>query len=355
MTNYLRLWSRGRWTLEKVAPPWDPESRPVLVPQEDPSDPDAVVAWARGAQRGEFSRFSFGMVEDGASWDATRALTSVFQVPNDKNLARLYRVTLEHQTLHYVDDVVAVILGDPVPAERLYELGRWFACRAPHLETVKLGIALLSIVGTPDDRALLLRLAVIEELTQFALVALTNRFSDWESDVFELARNLTGWGRIEAIHFLASTTDSKVRNWMLREGYRNSVHPLHSALICAVSGNLIEELKNDPVEPEVLDAAADIMPCLLRGGPSPDDIYNYQDGIIALALYVSAVERALPALPGPRGHRRAVGDLVSFLEDDEQSWPILESIGWVPEVRNELLASAQAVLDSSKWDAAPGN
>jgi hypothetical protein len=96
---------------------------------------------------------------------------------------------------------------------RLAELSRWLCTHGNGRQQVKAGIALLGVSGTPDDSALVHKLGRLEELTLYAFVALSNLEPEQaDQAIFDLARQVEGWGRIHAFYRLAETTDAA---WML--------------------------------------------------------------------------------------------------------------------------------------------
>jgi hypothetical protein len=66
-------------------------------------------------------------------------------------------------------------------------------------------------------------LGELEEFTLYAVVALLNTQPGRQRAVFDLARRVTGWGRIHAVERLKDCDDPDVKAWLLRDGFRNDV------------------------------------------------------------------------------------------------------------------------------------
>lgn len=90
---------------------------------------------------------------------------------------------------------------------RLAELARWLCTHGVHYEQVTAGLALLGISGDIEDVGLVMRLGVEDRLTLYALVALQNLLLEPEQAMFELARRVKGWDRIDALYRLKDSTD----------------------------------------------------------------------------------------------------------------------------------------------------
>ena len=61
---------------------------------------------------------------------------------------------------------------------------------------------LLGVAGDGRDRDLLLLLGALEDLTLYAVVALARTQPDPDRAVFEMARRVAAWGRIQAVERL---------------------------------------------------------------------------------------------------------------------------------------------------------
>ncbi|MFD1079345.1 hypothetical protein [Longispora fulva] len=80
------------------------------------------------------------------------------------------------------------------------------ASRSSRREPVKLGLALMGLFPVVRHRDLLFTLGRHEEFTLFAAVALANGEEDPVDDLWQLARNVTGWGRIHLVERSATVS-----------------------------------------------------------------------------------------------------------------------------------------------------
>src|SRR5262249_22226983 len=147
-------------------------------------------------------------------------------------------------------------------------LAHSFVTESPDREPVKFGIAILGLFREPRDRDLFETLGRHDEFTLFCAVALANLSDDPDEALWTLARNVSGWGRIHTVERLARTENPAVKNWLLREGYRNSVMYEYLAATCARTGGLLLALSEDHVDRELLTGAGEIIQALIAGGPA---------------------------------------------------------------------------------------
>ena len=207
---------------------------------------------------------------------------------------------------------------------------------------MKLAIALLGITGQSCDRELLLMLGRADELTIYAAIALKKLLGEAEEEIWTLAKNTEGWGRIQAVFRLEGTTRVDIKDWLLREGHRNSIMSEEVAYFCAVNGDLVETLRNDADE-DLLDSIGELFQALVAGGPA-EDIRDLADGSQAAVLYLQKV-RASAKLTFPRFLAvRALQTLV-----DERRGESLRVVAWPVDAQWQVRTGAADYLRRPPW------
>ena len=148
-----------------------------------------------------------------------------------------------------------------------------------------------------------------------------------------------GWGRIQTVERLAHTQDPRIRGWLLREGFRNSVMNEYLACICARAGRLHEALASSQVDPELLDGAAEIFRALLTGGPA-EGIDDYGHAAEAAEAYVHHVwsGRWLELK-----HFLAVASLARYVDDPERQQNRRKE-GWTEQRLVQIHATCNDIL-----------
>lgn len=206
------------------------------------------------------------------------AIANVLRRPSADALAHLYELLRHGETITTVDAIL-VRLGNVLGERRpeLAVLARRLIMEAPDVEPVKAGVALLGISGKADDAALVSVIGRYEEITIYSVVALRKLLADPEPAIWSLAKAVHGWGRIRAVPFLTATTNPDIRDWMLREGFRNGVMYEYLAYACALGGDLRAALAREQIDADLLVASAELLGALIMGGPA-ESIEDYADG-----------------------------------------------------------------------------
>lgn len=259
--------------------------------------------------------------------------------PTREAVADLHERLADQRAVRVADGLVTELRRREPPAERVRAVGRHLAEHGVRRNPVKLGIVLLGVAGDERDRDLLLLLGAIEELTLFAVVALVNTQPDRRRTAYELARRVTGWGRIHAVKRLAGCTDPEITGWLLREGFRNDVMNEYLAHLAATTGDLYGALGEPEVDEALLAGAGAILAALAADGGPAEDLRDYDDAVPVLHRYAELAAAAEPTLD-------RLDDLLTIAHfvrhpDAGFSWPDGE-----PE---ELATRYAALLDRPVW------
>ena len=155
---------------------------------------------------------------------------------------------------------------------------------------------------------------------------------------------MSGWGRIHVVERLARTENSEIKDWLLREGYRNSVMYEYLAYTCATAGGLLSALSEDSVDQELLTSAGEILSALIAGGPA-ECIDDYEDGALAVEMYLGHMESSAETLDD--GMR--VRTIKLFLGDEATDWDSRAERGWTNERRDALRAICSGIMNRPEW------
>lgn len=276
--------------------------------------------------------------------DIYHALTRTLADSTGIAQTRLYELINEGEALEYVDRVLELVLEHrELDADALLQLARWWAREAPDRQAVKFAIALLGLFNEEDDLEMLMKLGRHEEFTLFVAVAISNSRDDAGNLLWQLARNVEGWGRIHAVELLAEHPTPAVRSWMIREGYRNTILYDYLVGVCARAGDLVGALRAPEVDPELIDGAAEIVEAMLR--VSGDELDRYDEAPEVVGLLLSHLSQAQPNLK----HLICVYSIYSELNNDEADWQNRRRQGWTEEMRGEHLSACERILFQDHW------
>jgi hypothetical protein len=277
------------------------------------------------------------------------AIADASRVQSAQALKRAYDLLSDEKALAMADPLLeAVLARKDLDLERLRSFARWLVTRAPDRTAVKIGVALLGIFRGDADRDLFLTLGRHDEFTLFAAVALQNSLPDPEPALFELAKSVDGWGRIQTVERLKATKDPGVKRWMLREGYKNSIMYEYLAHLCASVGDLRSALDAPEVDDALLAGAGDILRALIagQGGPA-EGIDDYPDGAVVTVHYL----RHLRAHLSNAALRQLMTlyTLKGFVDEPDEDWGKREPIGWTSDVRRAVRAQSEALIAAPRW------
>jgi hypothetical protein len=328
---------------------------------------DTVLPDDEAFNQGHSVRFVAGALDNffGSGAEETQVVRQVgklLQNPSGTQITALYQTLLERSVASWIDDAVPKIVQSAPDPARLAMFFGWLARNSPDREPVKFAIAMLGLITGSAHADMFLTFGAHAEFTKFASVALLTSLPPDHARValFELARNLRGWGRIDLVRRLAPDGDADFRGWLVREGFRNSVMDEYLAYIAATDGQLLKQLsdKNARDDDALMDGAAGIFDALtICGGPA-QDMCDYADGAPAVLRWFDLID-ARPA----NLHRAFVTQsLERYVAQTEEpdNWPaeIARDIAKRaaqfikrPEIRELVLGRLRSGSDPDFWQA----
>lgn len=353
--------------------PWDQNRRSIFefvqsadseadLPDED-EDQDEV-SFAAGAFDG-IGAYHMGREDkSNEARKIAKRLRSTINRPDKTNLRKFYKSLLSDSALSLADSLIdEVSSGKSVDIDRLKVLWRWVLMNAPDRAPVKLAIAMLGMFQTTELDQVFLDIGKHEEFTLYAAVALVNcrggNQQEADAILMNLAKSVDGWGRIHTVERLFGTKNPDIKDWLLREGYKNSIMYEYLAHGCAVAGDLKSALQMPHIDDELMDSASDILSALWVGGPAAD-IGDYPDAPIVVELFLDA-QRNRPIKLRPL---LTAAELRKFLTDEEDerhnSWSkshrekcsnLADQILRGDEVSNLVTQSLNDEDESTFWQA----
>jgi hypothetical protein len=134
---------------------------------------------------------------------------------------------------------------------------------------VKFAIAMLGLFKEGGTSEVVRALGRHEEFTLFAVVAIAGQAENPDLELWELAKGVNGWGRIYCVERLAGTTNTAIKAWLLRAGFRNSVMDEYIAHLAADTGDLVDELRQEHPDDALLAGAGGMLSAMANGAPGP--------------------------------------------------------------------------------------
>jgi hypothetical protein len=315
------------------------------LPDEDRLSQGSKLRWAAGALDGVTTHHMGAGRNEETVHRTVELVLAYSRQPTAANKAAVYQHVIAEHVVSIIDPVIEALVNESgIGHDRLYELARSFITEAPDREPVKFGIALLGLFRQPADMDLFQTLGRHDEFTLFCAVALANSTDDPDEALWTLARNVTGWGRIHVVERLARTENPAIKQWLLREGFRNSVMYEYLAATCARAGGMLAALNEDDVDRELLTAAGEIIQALITGGPA-EGIDNYEDARPVIEAYLGHIESCAETIED----FLHVNSVKCYLAEDDSRWAGRYDAGWTAECRDRLRSLCDSILDRPEW------
>lgn len=251
----------------------------------DEPEPDAnSISFAPGAIDGVFGYHGSTKSDDDIVTDLYMALASACESASDCNIRALYELLAGVSALNVIDPLIERIHQEQaLDANRLWVIVHWFATKAPDREPVKISIALLGLLRGRDDSEVFLTLGRHDEFAPYSAMAISNNEAYGDEVLWELAKAVEGWGRILTVEHLSKTSHPKIKDWLLRDGFKNRVMYEYLACICARAGELHIALEQDEIDPELFNSATELIETLVSGEGGPaEGLGDYERGCTAI-------------------------------------------------------------------------
>lgn len=219
-------------------------------------------------------------------------LQMVCQGETPENMGRLLMFLNEHLVLYLIDALLGQIQSHEleISARNLYDVGICLMTETDLPEAVKLGISLIGILNIQRDavcREILMTLGKCEEFTLYVLVVVAG-WPYGNREIFRLAQETRGWGKIHAVERLAPDTE-EIRQWMLCKGCENEISEGYLGLTCAEGARLMEQLARPRLDSEEFHGIGKILLGMLDEQLVPG-ISAWEDGTQLLEAYLAREE-----------------------------------------------------------------
>lgn len=178
-------------------------------------------------------------------------------------------------------------------------------------ECIKYAMAIMELLNIDEKVKKVIRtLGLSNEFTAFAVFCMMN----WESgneEIFEIAKKVSGWGRIHAVRQIQPET-KEIKDWLLYEGSNNNILGEYSALVCFEKAEIAQRLKVQLSDKE-FKAIAKIMELLTSEQPMPGlSVIDHQDEVLG-DFIKQAKNRVLEI-----EEYEAILNLLEYIKDQEE-------------------------------------
>lgn len=217
----------------------------------------------------------FGADESEESKSRIKQLSSLIGkiAKNGDNQSKsdFYREITENESvIGIIDEFLQKLVQSSLPVEPyLFDYANTLATKTNNRNTVKFGIAILGLCQNKKPIGDIKILGLHDEFTVFSAIAISNLSDNLVNDLWELAKQVDGWGKIQLVDRLAEMElNSEIKDWLVLEGYKNNIMYEYLALTCAKNGMLNEKLNAEYIDDNLYSSAGDIIIALMDEGPA---------------------------------------------------------------------------------------
>ena len=253
----------------------------ALLPDRDgladgfslPSPPDKTLArFADGAVDGIYIYHTEPQpASDEARKVMAKALQAVGKGEREEAAKLFEELGAKARAVSMIDDLQHYILEhrQSVSAESVVKFALYTLYNTNDRESLKFALSMLEVVRLDDDnlKNILRIVGLSDEFTLF-VIFIMQQWDNANEEIFRLAQKTKGWGRIHAVERLIPETP-EIRDWLLREGIKNTVLPAYSALNCWEGSEAENLLFADTISGEDFSAISRLIAALLDEGPCP--------------------------------------------------------------------------------------
>ncbi|PKB42505.1 hypothetical protein AX016_0672 [Cellulophaga sp. RHA19] len=190
---------------------------------------------------------------------------------DNQSKSDFYREITENESvIGIIDEFLQKLVQSSLPVEPyLFNYANNLASKTNNRNAVKFGIAILGLCQNKKPINNIKILGLHDEFTVFSTIALSNLSDNLVNDLWELAKQVDGWGKIQLVDRLSEMElNSEIKDWIVLEGYKNNIMYEYLALTCAKNGMLNEKLTVESIDNNLYSSASNIIIALIDEGPA---------------------------------------------------------------------------------------
>ncbi|QCR31115.1 hypothetical protein [Lysinibacillus sp. SGAir0095] len=287
------------------------------------------------------------LISEGVTPFYTKKLLKLFmeQVENPTNQTRkaTYEKIKDEKVISYFQELIELFVQEEKNEQRVQQEAIWLLEHAAHREVVKFAIIILGCTNCEGLKERLQMLALHEEFTGVALFALKNGTSNANDAIWQIAKSVNGWGKIEAIEFLEPDTE-EIRLWFLTEGTQNTVMNSYSSLTCAEKGKLDILLHEPDISEELFIGAGEIILGLLgEASHQAIDGYEYAGQVFMRYTYHAKTHyRNLEQF-------YILTQIAEYMDESDETWEERYATNWRPHERHAVQEAIEEIAKNPLW------
>lgn len=262
-----------------------------------------------------------------------------------------YRLITENEgVIGIIDDFLQEVVNNSLPIEPyLFNFAKDLATKTDKKNALKFGIAILGLCQNKSVLNDIKILGLHDEFTVYSSIAIANLSDNAENDLWELAKKVDGWGKIQLVDRLSRPDLSEpIKNWLIYDGYKNSIMYEYLAYTCAINGELHKKLETDEITHELFKSASDIIEALIAIGGPAEDITTYPFASQVIQDFIRHAKNQGTDISGFNALHK-IKDFLTELQNDigEQ-----KENGWNQDIISNCIIEIVEILNSRDWKVA---
>lgn len=275
----------------------------------------------------------------------TKLISKIAKYDDEQSKSDFYtEVTKNESVIGIIDQFLQKLVNASLPIEPyLFHYANKLATKTNNRNSVKFGISILGLCQNKQPIEDLKILGLHDEFTVYSTVALSNLSDNLLNDLWQLAKKVDGWGKIQLVDRLAEMElTEEIRDWLLLEGYVNSVMYEYLALTCAKNGMLNNKLQNESIDNKLFISAGDIIVALIDEGPA-----------LGMSGYDKATETIKNYIKHSKSQNLNIGNFITlhkikdYLEESPEDNETLKN--WNQNDLSNCLIDIYKILNSKDW------
>ncbi|MEK4424929.1 hypothetical protein [Solibacillus sp. FSL K6-1523] len=263
--------------------------------------------------------------------------------PSDATRKATYEKIQDEKVISYFHEFLALFIETEKDEALVQKEAIWLLDHAAHREVVKFALLVLGTTNCENLKERLKVIALHEEFTGVALFVLTNGCRNVNDDIWEVAKQTSGWGKLEAMNFLEPGRE-EIRLWFLTHGVEGVVEGNHAPLLCAEKGQLDIELHEDTITNTVFDGVSKLILALLYEAQYRQmDEYEYAGQV--LMRYTKHAKSHSQTLH----HFYILIEIAYYMNRSEEEWNERFEENWKPHEKLAVETVIKEMSRNSKW------
>lgn len=267
----------------------------------------------------------------------------------DKNSEQeFFRLICEDDNaIGIIDKFLQSIVREQLSTEPyLFSFAKDLATKSDRRNAVKFGIAILGLCQNKSVLNNLKTLGLHDEFTLYSTIAIANLSDNPVHDLWHLAEKVDGWGKIQLVERLAEMDiDQPVKDWLIREGYQNSIMYEYLAYTCALHGELHKKLQQPEIDPELFRSAAELLEAMLTEDGPAEDLSMYSHAASVVADFIRHGRQQA----GNTADFCILHQLKNYLSELQNDPEARRQNSWNEDLIAHCLTGITEILDSRDW------